>query len=156
MKRLNLVIGKNGISIGIYVLFIFIIIIIVSVLVAIIIRYYYSSKIGGIKRDLFYIAQDCAKSSVDTDLLSYGQYYIDEKKLKNNAQEIINKNYKGNVVLNKIEYDYSRNLVNISVALNIKNIVPFSQKEMMSIIINDSVKFKLMEVTNWKEEVALL
>ena len=145
---MNLMTGKNGASIGIYMLFIFIIIILVTIAMAIIIKYYYSVKISGVKRDLFYIAQDAGKSATDIDLLSYGQYYMDEQKLYNNANKIINKNYNGKVKLDNIEYDYSRNLVNISVSLNIKNIVPFSQKENISIIINDSVKLKLMEVKN--------
>lgn len=136
---------KSGNILQIYILLIFMIFMIVLIAYVIISKYYIESKINLVKKDLFYIGQDSAKSALDISKLSYSEYEINNEKLISSASKIIDMNYGMEVKLDTIKFLSNENKIYIKVILKLKNFLPFGSEE-LNIPLDETMKLKLMEV----------
>ena len=141
---MNLKNGKKGVVI-VYIMMLFLMLMLICIVSIIIFKMQISSKIFSIKKDLFYISQNC-QMALDKNSLSYFEYKVDDKKINEIVKELLNKNYNGNVKLQSAKYNQSNNTINISVKVDIIPILNITNIESISIPITVSYKLKMMEV----------
>ena len=142
MIKLNL---KNGNVLQTYIILLYIIIVLVLITTIIVFQYYFTSKINVVKKDLFYIGQNAAKSALDISELSYSEYEINDAILTNVASNIIEKNYNGEVALESIRFIENEKKIHIKVMLKLVNFLPTKNDEFY-IPLEETMKLKLMEV----------
>lgn len=104
-----------------------------------------ASKIMTVRKDLFYISQDC-QIALNIKNLEYNEYVMDKSVMKKIVSTIITKNYDGKVTLKEIDYDSNNNEIKISVNLLIEPIIKINKRKEIIIPIEAKYKLKLLEV----------
>ena len=104
-----------------------------------------ASKIYAIKKDLFYIAQNC-QIALDKESLSYLEYKINEDKMEQVVKELLLKNYNSDVKLEYVKYNFSNNTIEICVNAFVVPILNINSIKKVSVPITCSYKLKMMEV----------
>lgn len=146
-KRLILNRGKGGTILPIYIIVLFIIIIMIFIFVIFAFKMTISSKVISVRNDLFYISQNC-QMALNRSSLEYNEYVMDKNEMVKIAQKIIDKNYSGDVSLEYIDYDSTKNLIKIRVNLKVKPIIKIGNMEEKYVPIEGTYKLKLMEAYN--------
>lgn len=139
----DIVIRKRGNIEIIFLIFIITILILISFIIYILYTQIVS-YIVPIKQDLFYIVQN-AYFSLNQSSLEYGDYIMDNEKLKNKVNQVIKANYP-KAKLISIYYDYNENKVHIEIMVEINPIVLKNNIKDIKLKIKDVIKLKTMEV----------
>ncbi len=136
--------GKKGSLLLTYVVALFIVVLIIIIFVIFAFQISISSKILTIRKDLFYISQNCFMA-FDKTALEYNEYIMDNTKMKEIVSDIIFKNYDGTVTLKDVSYDKNTNEVKISVNIKISPIIKTNYINEVIVPLEEKYKLKLME-----------
>ena len=136
---MNSKIGKKGI---VYIYFVigFAVVIFTIIYMCIIFKLYFEKSVFQVKKDLFYIVQNSVSVSLDINKLEYGEYAIDNEKLKKCTEKLLYENYNDRVLLKMIEYN--NKIAKIEVILKF-NFWIFND---IDIVLKENVKVSLMGV----------
>ena len=105
-----------------------------------------STLIEPVKQDIFYIVQN-SFFSLNKNELKYDKYNVNQSELYEKINNLVTLNYKNQVKINSINYDYNLNKVNISYTVYFYPIVfkeVLGQK--VEVKFFDNIKLKNMEV----------
>ncbi len=103
-------------------------------------------QLKTLKEDIDLIVRSCAYKNVNKDKLKYFEYEFNEDKMKEDITFLLEENYRYDIKLVRLSYDYKNNYFDISLEIKFVPLIKITKKASFKILINKQVKFKLMEV----------
>ncbi len=143
---MNLKIGNRGAIIPAYLVFLFSMVIIIYIFVILIFEIHTTSRITTIKKDLFYISQNCSLA-LDKERLEYNEYVMNDSLMRQIVTSILSKNYNDEVTLDDIKYDANNNTIFISVYVKLYPIINITKEKYITKV-SAEYKLKLMGAEN--------